>query len=189
MPRFVVLLRGVNVGRANRLPMAEFRRVLEEAGFAEVRTLLNSGNAVFAGSGRSSASHARTFADALARELGLSVAVVVRSAREFDAAIAGNPLAVAAQDRSRFLVAFAQQPGALQQLSALAARVQAPERFVIGNHAAYLDCARGILQSRVASALLGNAGRGVTTRNWATVLRLAAMLGVGHGTEPAAKEN
>jgi uncharacterized protein (DUF1697 family) len=193
MPRFVALLRGVNVGKGHRLAMADFRRLLEAAGFTEVRTLLNSGNAVFVSGGRSVAAHARTIGATLQQGLGLRVMVVVRSAREFDAVIAGNPLALTAQEHARLLVAFAQERGALQQLAALADTVQAPERFVIGDHAAYLHCARGILQSRAASALLGKAGRGVTTRNWATVLKLGELLRSGpprqRATEPVAKEN
>lgn len=65
MPRFVALLRGVNVGKGNRIAMADFRRLLEGAGCTDVLTLLNSGNAVFGNVGRSSSAHARTIAAAL----------------------------------------------------------------------------------------------------------------------------
>ena len=54
-----------------------------------------------------------------------------------------------------------------------------PERLHIGGHAAYLHCAGGILESKAGSALLGKLGREVTTRNWATVLKLKALLGSG----------
>jgi uncharacterized protein (DUF1697 family) len=192
MPRFVALLRGVNVGKGRRLAMADFRRLLEAAGFTEVRTLLNSGNAVFASTGRSSTEHARTIAAALQHGLGLQVMVVVRSAREFGAVIAGTPLTLPAQEHARLIVAFAQERHALRQLAPLADAVQAPERFVVGEHAAYLHCARGILQSRAASALLGKAGRDVTTRNWATVLKLGKLLRGDPPrrltTDPVAKE-
>ena len=57
--------------------------------------------------------------------------------------------------------------------------LQPPERFHIGNHAAYLHCADGILESKAGSALLGKLGREVTTRNWATVLKLKELLGSG----------
>lgn len=193
MPRFVVLLRGVNLGGGNRIAMAEFRCLLEESGFTEVRTLLNSGNAVFASSGRASAAHARTIAAAMKDGLGLSVAVTVRSASEFGEILAANPFDLPTQKHSRLLVAFALEPAALAQLADLAPSVEAPERMVIGDHAAYLHCARGILDSRVASALLGKASRGVTTRNWATVLRLGDLLGVRAASRrarlhPTAKE-
>lgn len=65
MPQFVALLRGVNVGKGNRVPMAEFRLMLEQIGYTEVKTLLNSGNAVFTSSGRSGKKHAQVIAASL----------------------------------------------------------------------------------------------------------------------------
>jgi uncharacterized protein (DUF1697 family) len=57
--------------------------------------------------------------------------------------------------------------------------LQPAERFHIGNRAAYLHCAGGILQSKAGSALLDKLGREITTRNWATVLKLQALLSSG----------
>ena len=179
MPRFVVLLRGVNVGKANRIPMEEFRGLLQDLGFKEVRTLLNSGNAVFSSTGRSPGAHARAVEAALRDGPGLSVQVVVKSSSEFDAAVAANSIVPPPEDHSRFLVAFSQERQALEKLVELASLVQSPERLVVGAHAAYLHCAGGILQSKVANALLGRSGLGVTTRNWATVLKLSELLHEG----------
>lgn len=179
MPRFVVLLRGVNVGKGNRVPMADFRSLLEAQGFTDVRTVLNSGNAVFDSAGRSAATHASSIALALRERLGLDVAVVVKSSREFLDAVARNPIAPPVGEHSRFIVAFAQDAASLRDLSALLPLAQPPEQFSVGSHAAYLHCADGILQSKVAAALLGKAGRAVTTRNLATVTRLAGLLADG----------
>lgn len=181
MPRFVVLLRGVNVGKGNRVPMVEFRALLEAQGFTDVQTLLNSGNAVFYSTGRSATTHAKAISAALQERLDLTVNVVVKSSSDFLAAVAENTLAPAADQYSRFLVAFAQEQTAIDALAALRPSVRAPERLLIGKQAAYLHCARGILESEVASALLGKAGRAVTTRNWATTLKLARLLRVGGG--------
>jgi uncharacterized protein (DUF1697 family) len=89
--------------------------------------------------------------------------------------VSGNPLQVDASQHSRLLVAFAQEPAALAALANLESLVRPPERFAVGAHAAYLHCAGGILESRAGSALLGKAGQALTTRNWATVLKLAAL--------------
>lgn len=178
MPAFVALLRGVNVGKAKRVPMADWRAQLEGLGYAQVATLLNSGNAVFRAARAPSRKHAAAIASAIESGLEFSVPVVVKSAEEFAAAVAGNPFAAAADDPSRLLVAFSQDPGALASLASLS-RIAAPsERFAVGPHAAYLHCPEGILQSKVGSALLGSkAGEAVTTRNWATTLKLHALLG------------
>jgi uncharacterized protein (DUF1697 family) len=74
------------------------------------------------------------------------------------------------------LVAFPQQPEALPPLAGLSSRATPPEQFVVGVSAAYLWCPDGVLKSRIGEALLGKAGQSLTTRNWATVLKLQALL-------------
>ncbi|WP_158219695.1 DUF1697 domain-containing protein [Ideonella sp. A 288] len=176
MPHFVVLLRGVNVGKGHRVPMAGFSELLEALGFTDVSTLLNSGNAVGRSSGRSTTAHADAIGQALQARFGFTVTVVVKSAVEFLAAVAENPFVLTEAEHPSCLVAFAQEPAAVRALQALAPLVRAPERFAVGAQAAYLRCPEGILDSAVASALLGKAGRAVTTRNWATVLKLQALV-------------
>ena len=99
-----------------------------------------------------------------------------RSAAEIAAIESGNALASIAVDPSRLLVAFTGSPDALQGLGALSELVHAPERLHLGEHAAYLWCASGILESKAGAALLGKVGRAATTRNWATVLKIASVL-------------
>lgn len=176
MPRFVVLLRGVNVGKGNRVPMAEFKRLLETLGYTDVKTLLNSGNAVFASSTRSGVQHAKAIAAAVQATFGVPAPVIVKSAAELAAIISGNPIVPPASEHSRFLVAFGQQEAALHALRALQPLAQPPERLVITGEAAYLHCPAGLLESKAGKALLGRAGKGVTTRNWATVLKLGALM-------------
>lgn len=177
MPRFAALLRGVNVGKANRLPMADFKALLIRLGYTDVATLLNSGNAVFTSPDGSALNHANQIAGALDETLGLRVSVVVKSSAELAAAVAGNPIDVPEADHSKFLVAFANDPAALQALDGLQAVIQPPERLVVGPKAAYLYCANGILDGQAGKALLGKVGQSVTTRNWATTLKLLALCG------------
>jgi uncharacterized protein (DUF1697 family) len=176
MARYVALLRGVNVGRANRVPMAAFRDLLEQAGCTGARTLLNSGNAVFASRDRSSAGLADRIREALAQRLAVDVPVIVKSRKELAAVVAGNGIARVATDPSRLLVAFTQDAKALADLEALSLLSRAPERFLVGDHAAYLWCPDGLLASKAAAALLGRPGCATTTRNWATVLKIRDLL-------------
>ncbi len=180
MATFVALLRGVNVGKNKRVPMAELRRLLSGLGCTDVVTLLNSGNAVFRAPKGTPASLAADVAATIRERLGLEVPVIVKSARELDAIVAGNPLAVEAALHSRLLVAFVQDRKSLAGLATIAPLVAKPERFEVGRQAAYLFCAAGILESKAGAALLGRAGKDATTRNLATVLKLQA-LARGHG--------
>jgi uncharacterized protein (DUF1697 family) len=176
MAIFIALLRGINVGKAKRLPMAELRALLEALGYTDVSTLLNSGNAVFRTAKGTPASHAKLITAAIEVRMGFDVPVVVKSAKELAATIAENPLAAAAPNHSQLLTVFAQDNKSLAGLSTIATLVQPPEQFVVGAIAAYLDCAAGILESKAGEALLGKAGKSVTTRNWATVLKLQALV-------------
>jgi uncharacterized protein (DUF1697 family) len=175
MPTFIALLRGVNVGKGRRVPMEALRALLAGLGHSDVQTLLNSGNAVFRAAGTSPPSHARAIASALRASLGVEVPVIVKSARQFAAAVDDNPFAGAVAEPSRLLVAFAQADEDLAALGALDTLLLPGERLAIGRHAAYLHCAGGILESRAGAALLGKLGRAVTTRNWSTTLKLQAL--------------
>lgn len=176
MTAFVALLRGVNIGKAKRVPMAEFRKLLAALGHTEVATLLNSGNAVFRSKPGAPARIASEIAVAISRNLKVEVPVIVKSAQEFAAIVAENPFEVGASDHPRFLVAFTQDTKMLAELAAIASLVTAPERFAIGRHAAYLHCADGILKSKAGEALLGKVGRRATTRNLATTLKLQSLV-------------
>jgi uncharacterized protein (DUF1697 family) len=175
MPTFVALLRGVNVGKGKRVPMADLRSMLTSLGYSGVSTLLNSGNAVFEASGKSAATHAANIRGIIASELAIDVPVIVKSARELDAIVADNSLAVPGVDASRLLVICAQDAAALSSIATVESLVRRPERFLVGRNAAYLLCANGILESEAASKLLGIKGQSITTRNWATVLKLQEL--------------
>lgn len=175
MPKFVALLRGVNVGKAKRVPMAELRALLAKLGYTSVVTLLNSGNAVFRASKGTSAKHAAAIAAAISNKLKVEVPVVVKSVTELSAIISENSIKAEAHDHPRLLIVFTQDTKALADLAAIASLVVPPEQFVVGKNAAYLLCARGILESKAGEALLGKTGKFATTRNLATTLKLHAL--------------
>jgi uncharacterized protein (DUF1697 family) len=175
MATFVALLRGINVGKAKRIPMAELRTLLTRMGYTQVATLLNSGNVVFQAAGGTAANHARDIAKAISHKLKTEVPVIVKPARELSAIIVENPIKADVSDHSRLLVGFVQDPKTLSDLEAVKSLVVPPEQFSVGKRAAYLWCAAGILESKAAAALLGKAGRSATSRNMATVLKLEAL--------------
>jgi uncharacterized protein (DUF1697 family) len=177
MTRFVVLLRGVNVGKGHRVPMAEFHLLLEALGHRAVKTLLNSGNAVFTPSGGAvTARLHQDIAAAVQTRCGVTTPVIVKSTAQWAAIVRANPMVPPLAEHSRFLVALAQEAATLEALAALQPLVSATEQFTVTADAAYLHCPAGLLQSKVGAALVGRLGKGVTTRNWATVLKLEALL-------------
>ena len=176
MSTYVALLRGINVGKAKRIAMADLRALLGDLGYTSVATLLNSGNVVFKAGEGLPKTLAGDISAAIATRLGIDVPVIVVSARDLALIARENLFANTADDPSRLLVAFVADANVLAAMSAIAPHVVAPEQFHIGKRAAYLHCARGILESKAAEALLGKVGKAATTRNWATVQKLQALV-------------
>jgi uncharacterized protein (DUF1697 family) len=172
---YVGLLRGVNVGRSTRVAMADLRTLVEQLGYRDVRTILNSGNVVFAGPRASAARVAGQLELALAKHLGVPVTVVVLTAPELEAAVAANPLAKIASDPSRLVLAVPANPRDLIRLNPLLEKDWAPEALAAGPRAAYFWCPGGFIDSPVAEAVRRILGNSVTMRNWATVGKLLTL--------------
>ena len=176
MKRHIALLRGINVGKAKRVPMADLRALMAALGYANVRTFLNSGNAVFDAKGGTPAGHAKKLRASILEKTGVDCEVIVKTAADFAAAIAEHPLRRHAEDDARMQVMFMQDASALAELKALEAGDWAPEAFAVGRHAAWLWCASGIIESRIARAVGKVLKERGTARNWATVEKLQAMV-------------
>ncbi len=176
MPRYVALFRGINVGKAKRIAMADLRALLGKLGYTDVATLLNSGNAVFTGPAAAPAKQAAKIREAVAKKLGVDASVLVKSAEDIAAVVAGNALNKIANDGSRLLVALTDGDDVLASVTKLARQDFGAERIHVGSHAAYLWCANGILESKAIEPLLKGLGASGTTRNWNTVTKLHALL-------------
>jgi uncharacterized protein (DUF1697 family) len=159
--------------------MADLRSLIEGLGFSDVRTLLNSGNAVFQAARPSPTKVASAIETAIRRKFGFFVPVIVLTARDLNAIVAANPLPQAPDDPSKFLVAFVAKGAVLGKARPLFQESWEPEAFAIGSKAAYLWCPRGIIESRLIKAFSRVTADAATTRNWGTVLKLQAAAGVG----------
>jgi uncharacterized protein (DUF1697 family) len=175
--RWIALLRGINVGRANRVAMADLRELLTDLGHSDVRTLLNSGNVVFTGSAGPAGQEdpALRIEEALSERLAVSARVITLTAARLDAVISGNVLTSVATDPSRLLVEFATSTAILSNLDDLVTGDWTPEALAVGTTAAYLWCPEGVSKSRLWLAVNAALGDSVTSRNWTTVLALQAL--------------
>ena len=172
---YIALLRGVNVGRSQRIAMADLRALVEGLGYGHVRTLLNSGNVLFTGRRLTTTRVAGQLEATLAKRLGLSVRVVVLTAEELAAAAAANTLTVVASDPSRLVFAITPSPEPLHRLEPLLAQDWGPEALAAGPRAAYFWCPGGFARSPVAEAVRRALGESATMRNWATIGKLVEL--------------
>ncbi len=167
MPRYAVLLRGINVGTAKRVAMADLRALLTDAGYTEVRTHLNSGNVILTGT---SAPVAR-LEKAITNGTGLDVRCVVLTAKELRAIVDGHPFADVATNGSRM---FAHVLGAEPDQATLDDALKLdPDNARPGPRVIYQWCPDGLLEAPPITAKIGVP---VTARNWNTITKLDQLI-------------
>ena len=174
MTVYVALLRGVNVGGHNRLPMATLRAVATGCGFGDVQTYIQSGNAVFT-SRLGVAKVATTLHDAILAETGVDSRVVVRTAPDLATVVNDNPFLARGADEKMLHVVFLYEEST-PTVEAVDAPQYAPDEVaVIGTHA-FLHTPNGLGRSKIAAEpMIRKLGLHGTTRNWRTVTTLAEM--------------
>lgn len=176
MARYAVLLRGINLGRARRVAMADLRELLTSEGYGNVGTLLQSGNIVLDAPDPPDAL-ARAIEMALEKRFGFAVDVVVRTRDEVTRIVAANPLGDIADNGARYLVAFLAGPPGPALAGALSSVDAGEERFVVDGAELYVWCPGGVRESPLLAAVGKVKGTPTATvRNWNTVEKLAAML-------------
>lgn len=176
----MAFFRGINVGKAKRIAMADLRALFEELGYGDVKSLLASGNVVFTTSGdETPAESAARIGAALEARAGFSARVTVLTGEELAAAVEANPLRETATDPSRQLLVFLADPAARERLEPLLEEDWSPEALALpeeAGRAAYLWCPDGTLEGRLWPAVERAAGGAVTSRNRSTAEKLRALL-------------
>ncbi|HLK46432.1 MAG TPA: DUF1697 domain-containing protein, partial [Acidimicrobiales bacterium] len=170
LTRYVALLRGVNVGGANRLAMADLRALVEGLGFERVETFIQSGNVLFDAPGRVDPARLE---QALADRSGLAVDVLVRSSAQLAAVLDANPFA--GRDPATLHVAFLAQPLAASVEAGLERDRFLPEEFALAAGELYLCLPKGMGRAKLPAYLGRALGVPMTVRNWRTVCRLAEL--------------
>jgi uncharacterized protein (DUF1697 family) len=173
--RYIALLRGINVGRAKRVAMADLRKLIGDLGYSEVRSVLNSGNVIFTGPVRAQEHVAAAIEEALVLKLGVAARTLVLDSDELGTIIAANPLLDQAGDHARLLIFILASDHARQAIEALCAQDWQPGAVALGERAIYVWCPDGVLDSAAAAALGKHLGDATTSRNWATLSKLHAL--------------
>lgn len=172
--RHILLLRGINVGGKNRLPMADLRSALEELGAREVETWIQSGNAVLEAPARLAKGLPATLREQLRARHGLDIPVVLRSATELERAVEGWPWADA--DPAHRHVGFLAETPPAKAVAALDPDRSPGDRFAVRGRELYLHLPGGVARTKLTNAWFDRQlGTTSTVRNWKTVERLREM--------------
>jgi uncharacterized protein (DUF1697 family) len=173
--RYVALLRGINLGPRNRIAMPELREALEDAGFEDVRTHLQSGNVVLESTAKPE-TVARKCEKVIKERFGLEIPVVVRTRAELAKVVKRNPLGKVATDPKRYQVSFLSNKLPAKVLRDLEEVAAESEQVVAIGREVYAWHPKTIARSKLWTKLAGK-GLGVTAtaRNWATVEALLVL--------------
>jgi uncharacterized protein (DUF1697 family) len=170
----VALLRAVNLGARNKVPMAKLRALLEDAGYDDVQTYIASGNVLFDGP-RGRAAAAEKLERLIADSFGVETTAIVRTPAELATVVGGHPFGA---DTSRSHVVFLARKPTRAAAARLAESDHAPDEAVLDGTEVYIRYPQGVQASRLSPArlerLLGVPG---THRNWRTVAKLAELAG------------
>ncbi len=176
MHTYIALLRGINVGGHNKLPMQELKSVLATLALSNVRTYIQSGNVVFQSERADSAALAAEITAAIGQSHGFSPAVLLLTAEELRAAMAANPFPAGEEEPKSLHLFFLDAPPTNVDLASLAALKKANERYQLVGKVFYLHAPDGIGRSKLAERF----GRGwdvtITARNWRTVGKVMELV-------------
>ncbi|WP_405232062.1 DUF1697 domain-containing protein [Lentisalinibacter salinarum] len=173
MKTWIALLRGINVGGRNRLPMASLSKLFTQAGCARVRTYIQSGNVVFKADISSRTSFAESIGHAIEQEHGFRPAIVLLTRDSLRSAIAANPYPET-EPKSLHIFFLESIPEKAQVQDAKALLADSESIQVVGRHL-FLRAPDGIGRSRFVKGVEKTLGMRATARNWKTVSKLVEL--------------
>jgi uncharacterized protein (DUF1697 family) len=178
MARHIALLRGINVGGHKKVPMADLRAALADAGFEDVKTYVQSGNVALTAKERSPAKVGRKVEQAIEDAFGFDVAVVVRSREEIAALVEDDPLGDVATNPTYRVVVFLAEKLDPKRVADVDPAAFAPEAFALRDYEIVMWAPDGQRDSKLVKTL-SEKRTGVvgTARNWKTVLKLLDLAG------------
>ena len=175
--RYVALLRGVNVGGKNKLPMSDLRDIFTAAGCAAVQTYIQSGNVAFEAAQELAERVPEIVTRAIRRQFGYGTAVVVRSSEELRRVVASNPFDTSGDPRFLHVAFLENTPGA-EVVSRLDPKRSPPDEFAVRGRNVYLHYPNGVARSKLTNEYFAaQLQTACTMRNWRTVLTLLEMVG------------
>jgi len=178
MELHVALLRGVNVGGANKLAMSDLRSIFESAGCESVETIIQSGNVVFEAPEAIARNLAPVIEAQIQLRFGIAAPVILRSGAALRGIVQSNPFLRAGADPERLhLMCLSSRPSP-HDVASLDPLRSPPDEFIVRDKEIYLRLPNGVARSKLTNAYFDKALRTIATaRNWRTIVRLCEAAG------------
>ncbi len=175
MNTYIGLLRGINVGGNNILPMKGLVALLETLGFRDVRTYIQSGNVIFRHGEDKASILSKMISAGIKKEYGFEPQVLVRKVADIERAMAINPFREAESDPKTLHLYFLTSVPKKPDMTMLESIKVSSERFVLKDDVFYLQAPNGVGRSKLAAQAERALGVSVTARNWRTISKIMDM--------------
>lgn len=174
--RYVALLRGINVGGNNPIPMKRLYSLCGDMGWHDVQSYIQSGNLVFTADGTAAVLE-KKLEQLIEKQFGFSIQVIVRAAADWPAYVKSNPFPAAAKKEPNLvMLGLSKAPPKSDAVKLLRERAANGERIEQTGDAIWVHFKKGVAGSKLSPALFDRlAGSPVTMRNWRTVLKLEEL--------------
>ena len=172
----VALLRGINVGGKNKLPMKDLAAMFREAGCDDVRTYIQSGNVIFRADPALAEDIPSLIGASILRLFGYRVPVVTRTARELQEIVQANPFAESGAEAAKLLVLFLADLPDRAHVEALDPNRSPGDEFAVLGREVFLHCPNGVARSKLTNSYFDSSlSTTSTARNWRTVQKLLEL--------------
>lgn len=175
METIIALLRGINVGGRNKLPMRDLKALLQELGLTDIRTYIQSGNVVFQTERTDLPTLAQEIGATIGKSRGFTPQIMLLTLAEMQTAVAANPFPQAEAEPKTLHFYFLETTPPSPDLAMLAALQAEREQFELIGQVFYLHAPDGIGRSKLAEKVEKAMGVATTARNWRTVSKVLAM--------------
>jgi uncharacterized protein (DUF1697 family) len=176
--RHVALLRGINVGGKNRLPMKDLVAMFHDSGCSDVQTYIQSGNVLFRADTTLARRAPGLIEKAISDRLGLRIPVLTRTTAELEDIASHNPFLAAGADPKILHVAFLLDRPSKPGIAALDPDRSPPDEFAVRGREIYLRFPNGVAGSKLTTRYFDSTlATTSTVRNWSTVLKLIELAG------------
>lgn len=175
MKTYIALFRGINVGGKNDLPMKELVAILEYLGSRNVKTYIQSGNAVFESNEKNASQFSSKISVEIKKRRGFEPYVLLLEIEEMEKVIAGNPFPEAESEPNTLHVGFLSSAPMNPDLKTLESLKKESERFLLKGAVFYLHAPEGVGRSKLAASAERLLSISMTDRNWRTVCKIRDM--------------
>ena len=174
--RHIALLRGINVGGHNKLPMKNLAAMFQQAGCSRVQTYIQSGNVVLQAETKLADQLPFLIRESIRQEFGLEIPIVMRSGKEIHRIVQSNPFLPQATDTKELSVGFLATKPDPSQIANLDPQRSPPDEFLVQGCEIYFRFPNGLARSKLTNAYFDSKLKTISTvRNWRPVCELAEL--------------